>query len=450
MVMAEKPFYLKKFQAEFVATNAKFPAIISAWGTGKDLSALARIMRLAEFPDNLLLVLRREFKDLQDSTINDFESYTGIKVDSNGDAIVQSLHPERPSKIMFRHIEQLNNLQNINLGGFWINQGEELDGPEPFFLLMGRLRRNVAFRSGFVTANANGHNWDYNIWLKEFDKVENPLGKKGHPDYPSWEATTYDNADVLPADYVASLKDLPETLYKRFVLNDHSVAAGLVFEEFNESIHTLNSWEVPEIDRSWKEVIALDHGYGHPTAVLFGACDYDGRLIIYREHYECEQVVSYHAKRIKEIEPDQAIMRRVIDPSCRNKMQKNGILYSIIDEYNDEGIYFEPAQNDWDAGVNRVNQYFKANKIIILKDMCPNLIREIKNYKRKTQKPWQEKIDERPIKLNDDACDALRYLIMSRPQIPLKPKPGSYDPAIPLAGELIGIAHETEFDKWMR
>lgn len=436
--MVENPFYLKNYQAEFVASRAKFPAIVSAWGTGKDLSALARVMALAqESPDNLILILRREFKDLQDSTINDFESYTGIKVNSNGDASVPT--GMRPSKIMFRHIEQLNNLQNINLGAFWINQAEELDGPEAFYLLMGRLRRKVHRRTGFVTANANGHNWVYDVWLKN---------KNANADYPCWEATTYDNADVLPADYVASLKNLPENMYRRFVLNDHSVAEGLVFADFKEAKHTCFSWDMPEIDKSWKEVIALDHGYEHPTAVLFGACNYDGKLIIYGEHYENHQTVSYHANKIKEIEPDYRSMRRVIDPSCRNKMQKSGVLYSIIDEYGDFGVLFQPAQNDWDAGINRVNEYFKNDKIVIYKDKCPNLIREIKAYKHKFPRPGQEKIDERPIKLNDDTCDALRYLIMSRPQAAIKPKPRSSDPAKPLAGELLRREAVTGWKKW--
>src|SRR3990167_1296914 len=200
MVMAgtdTKPFYLKTYQAEFVASEAKFPAIVSAWGTGKDLSALARVMQFAqESPDNLGLVLRKEYKDLEDSTINDFESYTGIKVDSNGDALIPTDDPRRPTKVMFRHIEQLNNLQNINLGFFWINQAEELQDETAFNLLVGRLRRNVKRRSGWVTANADGHNWVWKKWLEY---------KNTNPNYPSWEATTYDNADVLPVDYVESL-----------------------------------------------------------------------------------------------------------------------------------------------------------------------------------------------------------------------------------------------------
>src|SRR3990167_4581290 len=369
VMLTEQPFYLKIYQAEFVDSHAKFPAIISAWGTGKDLSALARVMLLAkESPDNLILVLRKEFKDLQDSTINDFESYTGIKVNSNGDALVPT--EGRPSKIMFRHIEQLNSLQNINLGAFWINQGEELPDDRAFQLLKGRLRRNVKRRTGFITANADGHNWCWRIWLEH---------KNTNPEYPCWEATTYDNADVLPEDYVKSLKDLPENLYKRFVMNDHSVAEGLVWPEFDEDKHTCLSYEIPN---EWKDTFALDHGHDHPTAVEFGAVDYDGKLIIYNEHFEAGQLISYHSRKIKEIEPYFESMNRFIDPTCKFKnMQDGDRCYSVLEAYSDYGVHFRSAPMDAQAAINKVGELFKTDKIIIFKDTCPNLVREIKEWK---------------------------------------------------------------------
>lgn len=442
MEIAENRFYLKKFQAEFVATDAKFPAFFSAWGTGKDLSALARCMFLAqESEDNLGLILRKEFKDLQDSTIRDFESYTGIKVNSDGDAIIRT--GGRPSRIMFRHIEQLNNLQNLNLGFFWMNQAEELDDASAFCLLIGRLRRNVKRRSGFVTKNANGHDWAYKIWLEE---------KLGHPDYPVWQAVTYDNADVLPPDYVASLKDLPERIYKRWVLNDHSIAEGLVWSEFNEELHTCMSYEIPP---DWKETLALDHGHDHPTAVLFGAVDYDGKLIIYDEHFKAGELISYHARAIKQIEPYWQNMRRFIDPTCRFKnMQDGDRCYSVIDAYADAGIYFRSAPMEAEAGINKVGELFKSNKIIIFKDKCPNLIRQIQCWKWKRAKLGQEnKLKEEPVRIDEDACKALTYLVAGRLEAQEIPKLRSQDAAFPLVSELLEkarISQESSYERWMK
>lgn len=392
---------LKPYQAGFINTPAKFPAMISSWGTGKDLCAIIRSLVLSqETEDNLGLILRKEFKDLEDSTVRDFERYTGIKVNSNGDAVIPT--NGKPSVIMFRHIEQLNNIQNLNLGFFTIIQADELETDEPFQLLKGRLRRPGKRRSGFCTANAAGHSWLWNIWLRD---------KKGHADYPCWQATTYDNADVLPPDYVESLKDVPERIYKRFVLNDHSITEGLVWDEFKPH-HVIDPFDVP---KTWEGVMALDHGVTNPTAVLWAFTDFDGKIYITDEHYEAGQTISYHAQQIHSRD-NSNVNDRLCDPACMAKINaKNGQLYSVWDEYHDYGLYFRPANNAVLAGINRVNECFKSNKLFIFKN-CVNLIREIESYKWQRVKPGQQKNEpDAPVKKNDHACDALRYLIMSRP-----------------------------------
>lgn len=58
-------------------------------------------------------------------------------------------------------------------------------------------RRNVGLKTGFITANVNGHNWIYNLWKINKD-----------PDYPLTEATTYDNKENLPQEYLKNLEDV--------------------------------------------------------------------------------------------------------------------------------------------------------------------------------------------------------------------------------------------------
>ena len=184
---------------------------------------ILRAMMYSEMiPNNLGIIFRKEFTDLRDSTIKDFERYTGIKVDSQ-----RNVKLANGSTIMFRHIEELNNIQNVNLGWYGLEQGDELLTDSEFFLLFGRLRRSVTpidefiksglpERSGFVIGNAGDH-WCKNLW------------KDGKLDDAELvEATTYDNADVLPEDFIKSLdvlkKNKPE-IFKRFVMNDWSVAS---------------------------------------------------------------------------------------------------------------------------------------------------------------------------------------------------------------------------------
>lgn len=204
----DRVFNLMIPQARFIRSTKRYPAYVAAWGTGKTTAGIGRLMRLCEFPNNLILVGRKEFTDLKDSTIKDFEDYTGLKVNSQREVVMSN-----GTVIMFRHLEELHNIQNINLGAFWIEQAEELETDGIFFKLHGRLRRNVPERSGFITANTNGHNWIYKLWKAQ---------SGSDLDYDLYEATSFDAEGHLPVDTLDSWRKLETKapkVYARFVMN---------------------------------------------------------------------------------------------------------------------------------------------------------------------------------------------------------------------------------------
>ena len=207
------PLKLEKFQGDFVLSKDRFPAMISAWGTGKTMSALYKGFILSNrYPNNLGLVMRSNYKDLLNSTMKDFEQYTGLVIKGkNGNPVVTF---NNGSQIMFGHIDNFSGMtQNVNLGWFFVEQAEELDNEEIFHTLRGRLRRKGTSRQGFIIANANGHNWCWRLWK------QNP--KKN---YFLVEATTFDNTANLPDDFLEDLKEMEEqspSHYRRFVLNSH-------------------------------------------------------------------------------------------------------------------------------------------------------------------------------------------------------------------------------------
>jgi hypothetical protein len=117
---------------------------------------------------------------------------------------------------------------------YFIEQAEELPSDKEFFLLWGRLRRQLnpsakfldlglPLHTGFITANVKGGNWIKALWK------DNPK-----EDFSLIEAITFDNADILPADYLKNLevlKTIKPDIYKRFVLNDWGIeATGKTFK----------------------------------------------------------------------------------------------------------------------------------------------------------------------------------------------------------------------------
>jgi hypothetical protein len=276
-------------------------------------------------------------------------------------------------------------------------------------MLVMRLRRQCKHRTGFLIANANGHNWIYNKFIKD-----------GAPqNHRIIQATTLDFADILPEDYITNLKqNLPERLYRRYVLNSHEEAEGLVFNEYQENKHMIDPFSIPE---TWERGFVLDHGFRNPTGVLWYAIDYDGNIILYDEHYATEKPISEHADIIK--------LRKLTDgwadPSIFSMTQQRaGHVYSIADEYREFGITLRPAQREEEyAAIGRVNEMFKAGRIKVFRTLS-NFRMEIAAWKWKLKRPGAVVTNnpEEPEDYMNHLMDCLKYLVQSRFPAADKPK----------------------------
>lgn len=170
---------------------------------------LLKIFKFCEqFPNSLALIVRKEYTDLKDSTMRDFEKYFGCQIPSSKDFVLPN-----KSTIMFRHGSEIDVLKNINLSIAGIEQAEEFETDETFNFIRDRLRREgSSYRQLCVIANAKGHNWVWKLWKN------NPPSEE----YDLSEATTFDNEDNLPADFIADLKRMEieaPNHYKQFILN---------------------------------------------------------------------------------------------------------------------------------------------------------------------------------------------------------------------------------------
>ena len=163
---------LNWYQDKFLFSKERYSCLIGGVGTGKTFVFLLKAWQICqENPGSLGLIVRREYTDLRDSTINDFEKYFGVKVKE------QAKEYEFPngSKIMFRHgdLTDKNVLKNINLTFFGIEQAEEYETSIIFDFLRDRLRQSEN-SCGFLIANAAGHNWIYERFIEGL--------REGHPE----------------------------------------------------------------------------------------------------------------------------------------------------------------------------------------------------------------------------------------------------------------------------
>jgi len=229
------------FQWDFYASLDRFPSMISAWGTGKTMWALMKGDLLSRlYKNNLGLVVRNKFTDLRDSTMKDYTKWTHKHIPQG----TKDSKYANGSSVLFRHAKELSGLQNVNLGWAIIEQGDEFATDAQFQLLRGRLRRELevdeefwavlveAFRTAgepihpflqhmhdhplrqiITICNSKGHFWGWKMFIKS--------PQEG---YSCKQATSFDNIDNLPKDFLEDLArmefDSPAK-YKQFVMNCH-------------------------------------------------------------------------------------------------------------------------------------------------------------------------------------------------------------------------------------
>jgi hypothetical protein len=218
---------LQNYQDRFVFSEKRFPCLIAAVGTGKTMALLLKAWLHCEQNEGALaLMVRREYTDLRDSTIKDFEAYFGVKIHTQD----KEYTFPNGSKIMFRHgdVADINVLKNINLSFIGIEQAEEYEVASVFDFLRDRLRRKIkGTRQMAVIANARGHNWMWQRWIQRAEEVETIKEEHGvrvytNGEYECTTANSFANAEHLPPDFVADLRakkeDAPNQ-YSQYVLN---------------------------------------------------------------------------------------------------------------------------------------------------------------------------------------------------------------------------------------
>src|SRR3990167_471525 len=234
----------RDYQDRFLSCESKFPCCKAGIGTGKTLLMLVKIYQYCEkYPGTTALIVRKEFTDLHDSTIKDFQQYFSCKVGSDKNYTLPC-----GSKIMFRHAAEIEVLKNINLGIAGIEQAEEFEDDKQFQFIRDRLRQNngATVRPLIIIANANGHNWIHQLWMASSEREEIDLVtgqyyyKKG--EYECFTATTFANERNLPSDFILDCRakeiEAPNH-YKQYILNDDDITQQddfvFTFQELEEA-----------------------------------------------------------------------------------------------------------------------------------------------------------------------------------------------------------------------
>lgn len=255
-------------------------------------------------------------------------------------------------------------------------------------------------------------------WLKAF------IDRKDIDSYVQ-HYTIFDNP-FLPKSFVDSLcKEYEGTVYyQRFILGLWALAEGLVYPSFRDAIlgdlnayqgdpdeyalsidyGTQNAFAALLWEKHGNTWIAVDEYYhsGRDTGVQKTDEEYVDDLDIFTK-----SIIEKRQKQANEYRTYFKKIKTIVDPSAASFITAldRRKFYSVI-----------KADNDVLDGIQETHTCMKRGYIKILRS-CKSLIAELNGY------VWDDKSDEdRPIKVNDHACDSMRYLVHTyRLATPRKP-----------------------------
>lgn len=404
MKQVECPREFLHKQRLILETKHRFPLYSGAFGAGKTLLGCHKIIQgCLENPRSVALCASQTYPQLRDTVVKAFFEELELLQQRFNDAdcniiLVKSWNKTEykltlfnDSVVLFRSCEDYSKFKSLNLDFFFIDEPVDISD-EVFYMLQGRLRgRHTKNHFGVLCGNPTSQN----SWLYDLYFLNSPSD-----DYFVVQTSSYDNV-FLPEGYVASLEAAyDEDWTRRYLKGEWFNFEGLVYQEFKRDVHVKDF----SATRCCYEKYfgGFDYGFRNPCCFLVLARDSDDNLIVLEEFYQSGLTNSEMALMVKEI------IRPYIENFCC--IYADPSMPAVIEEVSRHGVCCESGDNDVISGISVVKNHLK-NQSLLFDKSCVNLIREVESYLYEKDTHGKN-YNERPVKKNDHAVDALRYALM--------------------------------------
>lgn len=295
-------------------------------------------------------------------------------------------------------------IRGLSLVGAYCDELSTL--PESFFVML-LTRLSIPGARLYATTNPDGpQHWllvNYldraSTWL-DHDGQLHHLEGDDRLNLARFSFQLRDNPN-LSAEYVDAVStEFTGLWHKRLILGQWVLAEGVIYESWDPARHVVA--ELPPIAQ-WL-ALAMDYGTTNPFHAVLVGLGVDGRLYVGHEW-------RWDSKKQRGSLTDAEYSERL-----RAWVASLGITpsYTIVDpsaasfrvELHRSGWSSTLADNEVVDGIRDVASLFATGRLLVSAE-CKELIREIPGY------AWDpdasEKGEDKPLKVNDHGCDALRY-----------------------------------------
>jgi phage terminase large subunit len=468
---------------KFMQSRAKVQFIGGGYGNGKTAAVCVKALRLCkDYPGCNGLIARSTYPRLNDTIRREFflwcpkEWIKRMPTRDDNTCVLKN-----GTTINFRYVAQRgsgggeetkSNLLSATYDWMIVDQIEDPEFSHKDFMdLLGRLRGDTPYvgddssmpvsgpRWFMVTSNPT-RNWVFRELVRPLHNFHKGIidpallcevgndGKalvidgKPRPIIDLIEGSTYENIDNVGQDYINTmLASYTGSMRQRFVFGEWGALEGLVYPQFDESIHVLSDESIRKHVEEMRYsgfapsvLEAYDHGIASPSCYLLSLVDDDGNVIVVDGFYEKEQGVVKSAERIRAIREEHEVSEQpsliYADPQVFRRTTQSGksVGATVSALFQDEGITMQRGANDINSGIAKVQQYLSrtprhehplygmpAAPYLYFSDKLTWLINEMTEYY------WQHDstgvVVDKPVDRNDHAMDALKYLLTSRPRL---------------------------------
>jgi len=366
-------------QHKFLNSTKKEVLFSGAWRAGKSrVLCYALLKQVIKNPNNTVLLCRKTFNSLKNTTLN-----TLLRGDNNDPVLPKGSYSHHQAdhyidlkgggRINYAGLDDPLKIRSMSLGAVALDEAIEFSEDE-FYECIGRLSLPSGTRQIFLATNPHTpEHWIYKrFFVNKNDSKE------------SVTARTIDNP-YLPSDYLDYLKEMPETLYKRFALGEWIALENVVYPQWDDKyIKIRHMGEFSEFR------LGVDFGFTNPAALALIGIDGDNNLHLLEEIKESKLLIGSIVDRANKWKKMQPIV--VVDPSAP----------ALAAEFDKDGWDVKSADNTIFSGIARMQDALHKGKFTV-DPSCTEFVKEIKNYVYNSK--------GKPVKLEDHLLDATRYII---------------------------------------
>lgn len=321
-------------------------------------------------------------KELSPATIQINESRLEIRTKtlSGGESIIQLRGWESVETARGQHFDFLVIDEVASMKGFWSNWEEVL---KPTLL-------DTKGEALFIST-PKGFNHFYDLCNEELkDK-----------DFKAFHFTSYDNPFIDKEELNKEKQVKPRESFEQEYMASFQKTEGLVYKEFNRLQHLYD--ELPKIYKL-KKVAGIDFGYVNPAAVLDIRTDGE-KFFVEDEWYKKERTDIQIAEYVSQMHFD-AVYPDPESPGAIEELKRARVNVREVVK----------GKDSIENGIKKIKELLLSDRLKINKK-CINLISEFEMYAY-DDNDESINLKEKPIKANDHALDALRYVVSMMQPIP--------------------------------